>query len=95
MQRYVLFSNGKQNIQIFLPPSWKIGITTPVTTVKTDPLLLRNLMRGKLMKNCSVPGLIGRLSGDFVEIHQPDACREIRLRHKDVYDRRLSGYSNG
>ena len=48
-------------------------------------------MRGKLMENCSVPELIGRLSGDFVEIHQPDAYREIRSRHKDVYDRRLSG----
>ena len=43
------------------------------------------------MENCSVPELIGRLSGDFVEIHQPDAYREIRSRHKDVYDRRLSG----
>lgn len=54
-------------------------------------MLLREFMRGELMENCSVPELIGRLSGDFVEIHQPDAYREIRSRHKDVYDRRLSG----
>ena len=60
-------------------------------TPEQQVLLLREFMRGKLMENCSVPELIGRLSGDFVEIHQPDAYREIRSRHKDVYDRRLSG----
>ena len=60
-------------------------------TLEQQVLLLREFMRGELMENCSVPELIGRLSGDFVEIHQPDAYREIRSRHKDVYDRRLSG----
>ena len=60
-------------------------------TLEQQVLLLREIMRGALMENCSVPELIGRLSGDFVEIHQPDAYREIRSRHKDVYDRRLSG----
>ena len=62
-------------------------------TPEQQVLLLREFMRGKLMENCFVPELIGRLSGDFVEIHQPDAYREIRSRHKDVYDRRLSGIS--
>ena len=48
-------------------------------TPEQQVLLLREFMRGELMENCFVPELIGRLSGDFVEIH------------KDVYDRRLSG----
>ena len=60
-------------------------------TPEQQVLLLREFMRGELLENCSVPGLISRLSGDFVDIHQPDAYREIRSRHKDVYDRRLSG----
>lgn len=60
-------------------------------TTEQQVLLLREFMRGELIENCFVPELIGRLSGDFVEIHQPDAYREIRSRHKDVYDRRLSG----
>jgi parB-like protein len=60
-------------------------------TTEQQVLLLREFIRDKLMEHCSVPGLISRLSGDFVDIHQPDAYREIRSRHKDVYDRRLSG----
>ena len=60
-------------------------------TPEQQVLLLREFMRGELIENCFIPELIGRLSGDFVEIHQPDAYREIRSRHKDVYDRRLSG----
>ena len=60
-------------------------------TTEQQVLLLREFISDKLMEHSSVPGLISRLSGDFVEIHQPDAYREIRSRHKDVYDRRLSG----